>query len=54
MAVYEFATELTGGYSDFDVNAVANGSEESLGAPIGAPDSFDGPAGSWIQVLDLA
>jgi hypothetical protein len=45
----EFAAESTGGCSDFDVDAVAEGSGESLGTLIGGPDSFDGPAGSGMD-----
>jgi hypothetical protein len=45
----EFAAESTGGCSGFDIDAVAEGSGESLGALIGAPDSFDGPAGSGMD-----
>ena len=43
----EFAAESTGGCSDVDT--VAEGSGVSLGALIGAPDSFDGPAGSGMD-----
>jgi len=38
-----------GGCSDFDVDAVTEGPGESLGALIGSPDSFDGPAGSGMD-----
>jgi len=44
----EFAAASAGGCSGFDVDAVV-GSGESLGALIGAPDSFDGPAGSGMD-----
>lgn len=45
----EFAVDSTGGCSVFDVDAVAESSGGSLGALIGSPDSFDGPAGSGMD-----
>ena len=45
----EFSAESTGSCSGFDVDVVAEGSGGSLGALRGAPDSFDGPAGSGMD-----